>query len=298
MKLMTLSAGGYGSILQTLYLKEYLVNAERILLIDDNLHPVDVLSKYIKSPVKNFYEGKYTDEFDILVPSYEYKRLSQFSWFKDMFFGNRNDKRLLKEFVPEGLYIPYVCVPYFDSKKTFVGKDIQGSGSKNIVIMDGSDLEFLSNKIYQEYCPGNELILDCVTDGMNIFYTARLSIQRKLGRDTKVSFNIHNSVYEDLTELLSKITLRRYKGPFNLQLRLHEDSWKVMEIDFRLSGNSIINLHYDTLMSLYLNKVKKPNCNNYNHEQSSSNIISFQGQFNERCKSIYKAAGLSVPSVV
>jgi hypothetical protein len=289
---MTLSAGGYGSILQTKYIEKYIVTANRISLIDDFLSPEDYLPKYSNSEI--YCVGRYEDPYDVLVPSYEFKQLEKLSIPFDK--DNWNDKRLLFRFVPKEYFIPYQWIPQIDMNKQFISKLPEGSGSKQVEFVSGASVSEFSGRVYQEYCPGDELIVDCVVYTNTIFFTARRSIKRKFGKDVEISFNIENEVYNYLIILLSQLRLSSYSGAFNLQLRKHEDKWKVMEIDFRLSGNSIINLHYDSLISLYALRVKKPSMRGFNNE--IANVIPLRGQFNERCKSIYKDSRLSIPSVV
>lgn len=293
MKLMTLSAGGYGSILQTRYIEKYIVSTDRVSLIDDFLSPEEYLPKY-KNP-EVYYTGRYEDQFDVLVPSYEFKQLKKIPSFKE-YEENWNDKRLLFKFIPKEYYIPYQWVPEIDVKKNFICKLPEGSGSKQIEYVSGESVSGFSGRIYQEYCPGDELIVDCVVHHQIVFFTARKSIKRSFGRDINISFNIENEVYDYLVTLISRLHLFQYSGAFNLQLRKHEDQWKVMEIDFRLSGNSIVNLHYDSLIGIYALRVKVPSIKKFNDRIYS--VVPLRGQFNERCKSIYKDSRLSIPRVV
>lgn len=298
MELTVLSAGGYGSRLQTTLISR-LYDPSLIRIIDDFIPLGEALSSY-KHLNKNILFGSYSDKIDVLVPSYEFNKLNMIKSFDDesTYVYDWNDKSFICKFISEGNYIPYIFTKDVSSSNRYVAKPMKGAGSKGIEYVEQDQTFNKADYILQEFCSGDEVLVDCLSYDNDIYFTIRKSIERQNGRDTKISFKIEDRVVSDVHSILMAMNLYGWRGPFNLQLREHNGIWKVMEIDFRFTGSSIVNKAYEQLISIYLDRVCLPYLPKVELVKDYRALRYFEGGFNELSINVFEDIGLSLPSII
>jgi hypothetical protein len=290
MKLMALSAGGYGTKLQALYIQRFLIPEAKFILIDDFISPIDLLQMY-SGVIEDYNIGEYDHEFDLLVPSYNFSRLQSIPSIGTDYSINLSSKKNLYKIFNTNHVIPTFFIPDKFRSVKLVKKPAEGAGSRGIEIIEPeSNNPALEDCVYQEFCDGFELIADCLKIGNKVWFTLRKSIQRDLGRDIMISMTVTRTEVDRVEEVLRGMVYDDYEGCFNIQFRLYNGKPCVQEFDARLTGSAIINTAYDTLFDIYKNRLKYPRLGT---SKSISKTEYIKPTFNERAiESIYSALSL------
>lgn len=285
MNFFVFSAGSYGSQLQAATIDRYYDSCS-FFIYDDFKKASDFLDKYHVKSVESGSDLSIKCK-ECIIPSYELSSLE--SYGIDLSPGISNNKGMLEFILPDSkLLIPSIQ----NLPNKLVIKPKVSSGSKGIKI-----IEIDTNHVVQEFIEGPEFIIDVICTSSEILYTTRLSIERENGRDILISLD-HDMIdsAETVNILRSIPTLDTYEGPLNIQCRMENGiKLKVMEIDFRLSGSSVLSKAYQTLIDKYIKEVKQPGINKPLVIPKTLTYV--KGTYNDEIKSLYENIQLSPPSL-
>lgn len=287
--LLVLHAGGYGPMLQANYVnKAYIVREFRLI---DDYKTFDTV-KYLYPHTSK--RAVYNLDESVILPCADMATYTRFG----LAVGGSPDwdsKLWMHRLVSS---INRIHVSECPLTTVAVKKPSTGSGSKDISI--GWFNAPSSGYIFQPYCSGSELIVDLSVGYDVVRCTARKSLYRVKGRDRVISFDIDNDdiarIHEVVEDFVSHLVVGGdviWTGCANIQMRKMDGIWKVMEIDFRLSGSSIVSSQYNFVINPYL-KNKYPRVMKFN---GNPEIWFERGKFNEDCIDVFSDCGLSVPSV-
>lgn len=170
-------------------------------------------------------------------------------------------------------YIPlpksFIKIGDIDIDFPLIIKPRDGSGSKDVYKLNNNlELEFyysrVSNPIIQEYLPGKEYTIDCLTDinGKLLFNIQRERLETKAGISVKGKVILNDSLEKMARTISEKIC---FNGPFFFQAKEDENGTpKLTEINPRISGTMSLssssgpNIHSLTVRMFMGEKIKIP----------------------------------------